>query len=299
MPFKPDEPAPGPESRRPPGNRPCRDDPSCPRDAFCRNRRNHWARAVHPADLITKSEARRPHRAAENGLVGGACGQVAWRGSRIRLGGIEPGLPTAVTPPSRNGPEGPPKMPRRVEAMGLPRMGSPRGATSRRMALSSALAVGGILPSVGCQVEYAGMTLPSGKYMHDGRSILPRWAGVPLGQYPGSDPAVPHEGDGHRAARLRRASRSASPSAARGHGGRPDAERPAAGRECRAVRCRAQSRPIAQPPVPGVGPGRGPPLAAASPPGIGPGAGEAWAPRVPPPPPPGGGAEDADGEPPK
>jgi hypothetical protein len=24
-----------------------------------------------------------------------------------------------------------------------------------------------VLPSVGCQVEYAGMTLPSGKYMHD------------------------------------------------------------------------------------------------------------------------------------
>jgi hypothetical protein len=29
------------------------------------------------------------------------------------------------------------------------------------------LSVGGILPAVGCQAEYAGMTLPSGKYMHD------------------------------------------------------------------------------------------------------------------------------------
>ena len=57
--------------------------------------------------------------------------------------------------------------------MGLPRMGSPRGATSRRMALWSALAVGGILPSVGCQVEYAGMTLPSGKYMHDDVQYFP------------------------------------------------------------------------------------------------------------------------------
>lgn len=57
--------------------------------------------------------------------------------------------------------------------MGLPRMGSPRGATSRRVALWSALAVGGVLPSVGCQVEYAGMTLPSGKYMHDDVQYFP------------------------------------------------------------------------------------------------------------------------------
>ncbi len=57
--------------------------------------------------------------------------------------------------------------------MGLPSMGSPRSATSRRLALWSALAVGGILPSVGCQVEYAGMTLPSGKYMHDDVQYFP------------------------------------------------------------------------------------------------------------------------------
>ena len=57
--------------------------------------------------------------------------------------------------------------------MGLPRMGSPRGATSRRVALWSALAVGCILPSVGCQVEYSGMTLPSGKYMHDDVQYFP------------------------------------------------------------------------------------------------------------------------------
>ena len=57
--------------------------------------------------------------------------------------------------------------------MGLPRMESPRSTTSRRVALWSALAVGGILPSVGCQVEYAGMTLPSGKYMHDDVQYFP------------------------------------------------------------------------------------------------------------------------------
>jgi len=57
--------------------------------------------------------------------------------------------------------------------MWLPRTRSPRGSTRRRVALWSALAMGGILPSVGCQVEYAGMTLPSGKYMHDDVQYFP------------------------------------------------------------------------------------------------------------------------------
>src|ERR1035437_7258571 len=57
--------------------------------------------------------------------------------------------------------------------MVLPRMRSPRGSTRRRVALWSALAMGSILPSVGCQVEYAGMTLPSGKYFHDDVQYFP------------------------------------------------------------------------------------------------------------------------------
>jgi len=57
--------------------------------------------------------------------------------------------------------------------MGLPRTRSPRGSTGRRVAFWSALAMGGILPSVGCQVEYAGMTLPSGRYMHDDVQYFP------------------------------------------------------------------------------------------------------------------------------
>ncbi len=57
--------------------------------------------------------------------------------------------------------------------MVLPRMSSPRGSTRRRVALWSALAIGSILPSVGCQVEYAGMTLPSGRYMHDDVQYFP------------------------------------------------------------------------------------------------------------------------------
>ncbi len=91
------------------------------------------------------------------------------------LGRAGPGMdsPTAVFRPSWNRSEGPPKTPRRVEAMGLPRMRSPRGSTRRRLALWTALATIWILPSVGCQVEYAGMTLPTGRYMHDDVQYFP------------------------------------------------------------------------------------------------------------------------------
>ncbi len=50
--------------------------------------------------------------------------------------------------------------------MWSPQTGSSR-LSRRRFALWSGLAIGWLLPSTGCQVEYAGMTLPSGKYMHD------------------------------------------------------------------------------------------------------------------------------------
>jgi hypothetical protein len=46
-------------------------------------------------------------------------------------------------------------------------MGSLTRPNGRRLAVWSALALGWMLPTTGCQVEYAGMTLPSGKYMHD------------------------------------------------------------------------------------------------------------------------------------
>jgi hypothetical protein len=57
--------------------------------------------------------------------------------------------------------------------MGTAREESPRVDNMRRVSCWLALAVGGILPSVGCQVEYAGMTLPSGKYMHDDVQYFP------------------------------------------------------------------------------------------------------------------------------
>jgi len=61
-------------------------------------------------------------------------------------------------------------------AMMSPREGSPRrkNALGRRLALWAGLAVGGTLPTlVGCQVEYAGMTLPSGKYIYDDVQYFP------------------------------------------------------------------------------------------------------------------------------
>ena len=47
------------------------------------------------------------------------------------------------------------------------RTGLPRRPGGRRWSVQAGLAVLGLLASTGCQVEYAGMTLPSGKYMHD------------------------------------------------------------------------------------------------------------------------------------
>jgi hypothetical protein len=58
--------------------------------------------------------------------------------------------------------------------MGSPRQGLPsRLERGLRRALWAGLSVGWILPSVGCQVEYAGMTLPSGKYMYDDVQYFP------------------------------------------------------------------------------------------------------------------------------
>ena len=85
--------------------------------------------------------------------------------------------------------------------MVLPRMRSPRGSTKRRVALWSALAIGTILPSVGCQVEYAGMTLPSGRYMHDDVQYFPSGSRLPLGEFAGGDAASPDASDGYRAPR--------------------------------------------------------------------------------------------------
>ena len=47
------------------------------------------------------------------------------------------------------------------------RTGLPQRSSDRRRSVRAGLAILGLLAGTGCQVEYAGMTLPSGKYMHD------------------------------------------------------------------------------------------------------------------------------------
>jgi hypothetical protein len=90
------------------------------------------------------------------------------------------------------------------------RMGSPERSTARRRRTGLAgLAVAGLLAGTGCQVEYAGMTLPSGKYMHDDVQYFPKGPefpyantqaatqrarmnaqGIPIPQVPGMNPVV-------------------------------------------------------------------------------------------------------------
>ena len=48
-----------------------------------------------------------------------------------------------------------------------PHAGPPRRPDRRRWSLLAGAAALCLAPLTGCQVEYAGMTLPSGKYMHD------------------------------------------------------------------------------------------------------------------------------------
>ncbi|WP_435007747.1 hypothetical protein P12x_005012 [Tundrisphaera lichenicola] len=47
------------------------------------------------------------------------------------------------------------------------RTGLPRRPAGLSRSVLAGLAVLGLVASTGCQVEYAGMTLPSGKYFHD------------------------------------------------------------------------------------------------------------------------------------
>src|SRR3954466_11925351 len=47
------------------------------------------------------------------------------------------------------------------------RTGLPRRPVGLSRSVLAGMAVLGLVASTGCQVEYAGMTLPSGKYFHD------------------------------------------------------------------------------------------------------------------------------------
>ena len=63
--------------------------------------------------------------------------------------------------------------------MSSPRAGSPRRPDRRRWSLLTGAAVLGLASLTGCQVEYAGMTLPSGKYMHDDVQYFARGPAFP------------------------------------------------------------------------------------------------------------------------
>src|SRR3954453_6774332 len=86
------------------------------------------------------------------------------RATRGSPQGIRVGMDSTTADPPE---ERSPMTPRRVGIMGFRRTGSLRRQHVRRWALWAGLSVGWLLPTAGCQVEYAGMTLPSGKYMHD------------------------------------------------------------------------------------------------------------------------------------
>ena len=88
--------------------------------------------------------------------------------------------------------------------MGLPRMRSPRGATSRRVALWSALAVGWYLALGRLPGGIRGHDVAFGQVHARRRPVLPGRAGIPLGQHPGGDAAGADAGHGHRARRRRR-----------------------------------------------------------------------------------------------
>lgn len=49
----------------------------------------------------------------------------------------------------------------------------PRTGSQRRPGLWAGLIAGAVVGSVGCQAEYAGMTLPSGKYFYDDVQYFP------------------------------------------------------------------------------------------------------------------------------
>lgn len=135
--------------------------------------------------------------------------------------------------------------------MGLPGMSSPRGATRRRAALWSALAIGLVLPTVGCQVEYAGMTLPSGKYMHDDVQYFSRGPEFPWANTQAAT----------QRARMRQMGMDVPGSAEPITTQRPGAGMPSGNQNVLGNPTDVNASPLSEvppPPNPGVGPGPGP-----------------------------------------
>jgi hypothetical protein len=158
--------------------------------------------------------------------------------------------------------------------MASPRTGTPHRAY-RRLALWAGLSVGWLLPSAGCQVDYAGMTLPSGKYMHDDVQYFP-----PGPYFPWANTQAATQ-----RARMQAMGIEAPPPVvgAVGVGNVPGAISPLQNRMGRPVDINASPLSVEPP----LGPAGVVPPAAAPPPGAGPGAaaGEAAFPPGPAPPP--------------
>jgi hypothetical protein len=135
------------------------------------------------------------------------------------------------------------------------------------------------LPSVGCQVEYAGMTLPSGKYMHDDVQYFP------------AGPEFPWANTQAATQRARMRAMGIEPPAPP-----PAFIQPGAGATPPLQNLMGRPQNINAGPL-GAQPDIGAPVPAPPPPGLGPGGAAVTPPppggAVPPPPPPGGGP-DAD-----
>jgi len=158
----------------------------------------------------------------------------------------------------------------------------------RRLAAWCALALGWLLPSTGCQVEYAGMTLPSGKYMHDDVQYFPPGPDFPWANTQAAAQRARMQQMGIEVAPPNQASAYRPPVAA----GAIDPTQNRMGRPADVME--SPLIDTAPPPVPGgavIPPGAGAPPPAAVPPPPAPGGGAPPAAPggvVPPPPPPGG-----------
>ena len=142
--------------------------------------------------------------------------------------------------------------------MWSPRMGSQSlPVNGRRLAVWAALAIGWVLPSTGCQVEYAGMTLPSGKYMHDDVQYFPPGPDFPWANTQAATQRAKMQAMGMEVAPLPGAAPTSAPVAAgarEGQGGDMNGPMNAPG-----------VPPIPAPPVPG-GDAAAPPAAPVPPP---------------------------------
>ncbi len=146
--------------------------------------------------------------------------------------------------------------------MWSPRMGSQSlPVNGRRLAVWAALAIGWVLPSTGCQVEYAGMTLPSGKYMHDDVQYFPPGPDFPWANTQAATQRAKMQAMGMEVAPLAGSAPANAPVAAGARGGQ--------GGDMNGPMNEPGVTPIPAPPAPGVD-AAAPPAAPVPPPATNP-----------------------------